>query len=140
MTKKEIQNESHDWLGEAAESLVRYYFAKRGFYAYGAGKWGSDCVVQDRKTGKMLTVEVKSTDGDKSSTCLVRSLKKKLNKIESEARPDIYAEVRFKRNVGDSDRLKGSNSSAMEFKIVFWGIDKERKDLMPLQGFMIGDT
>ena len=133
--KKEVQNESHDWLGDAAESLVRYYFAQRGFYAYGAGKWGVDCVVQDRKTGKMLAVEVKSTDGKKSKNYLLRSLKKKLDKIEVEARPDIYAEVRLKKNESSYDRQEGINNVNMGFNISIWGIDKEKKILIPIQEF-----
>ena len=130
MSQKEIQNESHDWLADAAESLVRYYFAKRGYCVYGAGKWAGDAVIQDKKTGKMLTVEVKSTDSESSDkkihARLNKILKEKLEKIEVKARPDIYAEVRLKRITTDADRFSESN----DISIAIWGIDKKEMTIV----------
>lgn len=127
MPQKEIQNESHDWLADAAESLVRYYFAKTGkYYTYGAGKWGADCVLQDKETGKMLTVEVKSTDSNNKKP-LIRSLKKKIAKLKLQVRPHMYAEVRFKEKKGiDINELKGDNIINVEFTISLWDINKNK--------------
>ena len=122
MPKKEIQNESHDWLADAAESLVRYYFAKTGrYYTFGSSKWGADCVLQDKKTGKMLTVEVKSTDSNRTHAYLCRSLKKKLAKMELRSRPDMYAEVRLKEDSRDCNSMK--------IEICFWKINKDNSCL-----------
>jgi len=56
------QDDSHDWLGDAVESYVRYCFARDGFEVFGAGKWAADLIV--RNTGldeeKWWRVEVKS--------------------------------------------------------------------------------
>lgn len=128
--QKEVQNESHDWLADAAESLVRYYFAKRGYYTYGSAKWGADCVLQDRKTGKMWTVEVKSSNS-KSSDKLIHkrlkgALKEKLKKMEVKARPDLYAEVRLRSTATDSKESRENN----DISIQIWGIDKPKMSLV----------
>lgn len=127
MSHKERQNESHDWLADAAESLVRYYFADRGYFVYGAGKWGADCVIQDKKTGKMLTVEVKSSNNEGNDerihARLVRGLEKKLTKIEVvKVRPDKYAEVRLKRVKTDPNRY--------DISIEIYDIDKAKKTIV----------
>ena len=127
---KEIQNESHDWLGDSAESLVRYYFAKKGYCVYGSGKWGADCVLQDRKTGKMLTVEVKSSDSKGSDgrirAKLKRSLMEKLKKMEAKVRPDLYAEVRLKKRAEDTQESRETN----DISIQIWGINKAKMSLV----------
>ena len=130
MPQKEAQNESHDWLADAAESLVRYYFAKRGYYVYGSGKWGADCVLQDRKTGKMLTIEVKRSEtkgsDKKIHARLKKSLKEKLKKLEVKVRPDLYAEVRLKRAVASTKEFQENN----DINIEIWGIDKAKMSLV----------
>jgi len=128
--EKNKQTEAHDWLGDAAESLVRYYFAKRGFYAYGSGKWGVDCVLQNKESGKMLTIEVKSTDTNKSSRDLLKSLKKKLEKFGPDLRPDMYAEVRVKSRSGGSLESKGNNVVSLKIAISLWDIDKKEMSLV----------
>lgn len=108
-------NESHDWFGDAAESLVRYCFVKEGFFAYGSSKWGADCVIEDMKSGRKLSIEVKSTDrSNRTHTQLVRTLKKKLNKP---AKPDIYAEVRLES--------KPTIKNSFPISISLWKIDKD---------------
>ena len=133
MPLKNIQNESHDWLADAAESLVRYYFSKSGkYYTYGAGKWGPDCVLQDKKTGRMRTVEVKSSDSKDSDkkihARLKKCLKKKLEKINLKVWPDHYAEV---RKVANIDKLDKAGTVKIEFEISFWDINKKTKDITP---------
>ena len=62
---KHEHNESHDWLGDAAECLVRYYFAKANCTVYGSSKRGADCMVVGRDTNKSIRcvpIEIKSTD------------------------------------------------------------------------------
>lgn len=59
------QNDSHDWLEDAAEDYVRYYFAREGFEVFGAGKWSTDCAVHDKDTDKCYRIEAKSTDRPK---------------------------------------------------------------------------
>lgn len=60
----EPQNESHDWLGEAAESYVRYLFAREGFQVFAGSKWGADLAVHEMKRpDKWWRIEVRSTDG-----------------------------------------------------------------------------
>lgn len=59
------QGARHDWLGDAAESYVAYYFASPGFEVFGAGKWAADVVVRDLKIDRWWRVEVKSTDKQK---------------------------------------------------------------------------
>lgn len=58
---KYTQNDSHDWLGDAAEDYVRYCFAREGFEVFGSGKWSTDMAVRDRETNRWYRVEVKST-------------------------------------------------------------------------------
>ncbi len=108
-------NESHDWFGDAAESLVRYCFVKEGFFAYGSSKWGADCIIEDMKSGRKLSVEVKSTDrSNRTHTQLVKTLKKKLNKS---VKPDIYAEVRLESRPTIKD--------GFPISISLWKIDKD---------------
>ena len=62
MDKQYLQNESHDQLGESAESYIRYVFAREGFEVYGDSKWGADCAVLDSDTGRWYRIEIRSTD------------------------------------------------------------------------------
>lgn len=64
--KKPKQTVIHDWLGDAAENLVRYYFACEDFEVFGGNKWGADIVGYDKQLSfderKWWKIEVKSTD------------------------------------------------------------------------------
>jgi len=58
------QNESHDWLGEAAENYVRYLFAREGFQVFAGSKWGADLAIhRPGNLKKWWRIEVRSTDG-----------------------------------------------------------------------------
>lgn len=81
------QNDSHDWLGDAAENYVRYCFAREGFEVFGAGKWATDCAVHDKQTDKWYRVEVKSTDRPK------RPIRPSVSNLSG--RVDLLAEVIF---------------------------------------------
>ena len=118
--KRYQQTEAHDWLGEAAESIVRYYFSRIGLYAYGASRWGGDAVIQEPITGKMLVIEIKSTDREGSSNRLKRSLKKKLSKLKPNVKASIYAEVRLK------DSKTNQNQ---ELLVTLWKIKSGKMDL-----------
>ena len=81
------KDDSHDWLGDAAENLVRYHFSRAGYDVYGSSKWGADiCVVgkptQSGQDGpRVIFVEVKSTDSPKKSWQNIknsRSVRKKV--------------------------------------------------------------
>lgn len=107
------KDESHDWFGDLAESLIRYYFSKIGFYAYGSSKWGPDIVIQNKNNGKMLTIEVKSSD---RGNYLKGALKKKLKKMQPKVRPDIYAEVRMPKK-DSNNKTQLSELSVKLYKI-----------------------
>lgn len=81
------QNDSHDWLGDAAEDYVRYCFARENFEVFGGGKWSTDCAVRDRETAKWYRVEVKSTDRPK------RPIRPRIKHLLG--RVDLLAEVVF---------------------------------------------
>lgn len=87
------QNDSHDWLGDAAENYVRYCFAREGFEVFGAGKWSTDCAVHDKETDKWYRVEVKSTDRPK------RPLRPGRANLAGHA--DLLAEVVFTDDLED---------------------------------------
>lgn len=55
------KDDSHDWLGDAAENYVRYCFARDGFEVFGSGKWAADLIVRntDLDEEKWWRVEVK---------------------------------------------------------------------------------
>lgn len=123
--QREKQTESHDWFAEASEAFVRYCFAKAGYLVFGSSKWGADCVIQDEKSGKMLTVEVKSTDADESANESAKRfknmLKKKLKKMQNcKIKPHIFAGVRLAK---DKSRTFG------EIKIELSVIDPEKNCL-----------
>lgn len=56
------QDDSHDWLGDAAENYVRYCFARDGFEVFGSGKWPADLIARHTELDekKWWRVEVKS--------------------------------------------------------------------------------
>lgn len=89
--EKIVQNESHDWLGEAAENYVRYVLAHEGFIVFAGSKWGADCAVyHPSNPNKWWRIEVRSTNKNKRP--LVKS-KEKIKKIA-----DLVVEVRFLPN------------------------------------------
>lgn len=60
-------NESHDWLGDAAENYVRYLFAREGFQVFAGSKWGADLAVHKLSNpDRWWRIEVRSTDGQGS--------------------------------------------------------------------------
>ena len=61
MAKRPKQTDAHDWLGDAAEALVRCLLARDGLDVYGAGKWLPDVVVVEPRSRKAFLVEVRST-------------------------------------------------------------------------------
>ncbi|MFA5115715.1 MAG: hypothetical protein WC486_00335 [Candidatus Omnitrophota bacterium] len=112
------QNESHDWFADAAESFVRYYFARSGFIVFGSSKWGADCIIQD-ENGRKLAIEVKSQDNkcglpacDKKVTRNGRGLRDKLKRVKA----DIYAEVWLKKEP------MGMEDGVAEIKIYLWKV------------------
>ena len=87
------QNESHDWLGEAAENYVRYLFAREGFQVFAGSKWGADCSIHyPGNTKKWWRIEVRSTDRDGRGAPRPKS-KTKLNKIA-----DFVVNVKLMKN------------------------------------------
>lgn len=90
------KDERHDWLGDAAESYVRYLFACEGFHVYGASKWHADIAAYDPKRKKWWRVEVKSTDRSAGKV-----FKKPLTNLFKKA--DIVVLVRFSH--GKTSRL-----------------------------------
>lgn len=88
MDNQYSQNESHDLLGEAAESYVRYIFATEGFEVYGDSKWGADCAALDRDKCRWYRIEIRSTDKIKG-----RPRKKPARKLKGKI--DLIAEVIF---------------------------------------------
>jgi hypothetical protein len=87
------QNESHDWLGEAAENYVRYLFAREGFQVFAGSKWGADLAVHElNKADRWWRIEVRSTDKDGKSAPNPKP-KKKLLKIA-----DFVVNIKFNLN------------------------------------------
>ena len=84
------QNDSHDWLGDAAEAYVRYCFAADDFEVFGSGKWAVDAAVRDRESGRWWRVEVKSTDHPQK-----RPGRKSLDQLSEKA--ELFAQVRIVR-------------------------------------------
>jgi len=87
----EPQNDSHDWLGDAGESLVRYIAARDGLHVYGGGKWTADAAVHDPETKRWWRIEVRTTDRARRPT------PKSSAKLAAHA--DILVEVRFKEDL-----------------------------------------
>ena len=110
--KKYIQNESHDWLGDAAENYVRYCFAREGFEVFGSGKWSTDMAVRDRMTNKWYRVEVKSTDRPHG-----RPVRPSVANLLG--RVDLLVEVVFLR-------MSESVCTSLQMKIVAIGKDGKR--------------
>lgn len=82
-------NESHDWLGEAAENYVRYLFACEGFQVFAGSKWGADLAIhRPGNTKRWWRIEVRSTDRNK------RPLKKRKERLKQIA--DFVVEVNLK--------------------------------------------
>lgn len=105
VTKKR-QSESHDWLGDAAESYVRYLFAREGFHVYGASKWHGDIVAYDSMYKNWWKVEVKSTD--RSSKAVYRGSMKKLWQKKE---PDFLVLVRFSQDKKIEVEFKSKSAS-----------------------------
>lgn len=114
-TQRVEQNESHDWLGEAAENYVRYLFAREGFRVFAGSKWGADLAVHEmHKPNKWWCIEVRSTDKKgrgaprpKSKAKLekiadfvinVKLIKNKENKEMPALRAEIYPVERANKN------------------------------------------
>ena len=125
------QNESHDWLGEAAEKYVAYLLSKeKGFSIAQGSKWGVDIIVRDlnsKSRDKIWAFEVRSTDRNKTPR------KPSSEKIK-EKRVDYYAEVK------KSDflrvkiyRIQNNNKTD---KNDFW----EENSTIPLRKFLEGKS
>jgi len=85
------QTESHDWLGEAAECLARYYLTKdSNFTAFGAGKWGPDILLLDKKGKTIVLVEVRSTDKNRWPK-LTSKIKQKIRKLPKHIKKTFMA-------------------------------------------------
>jgi len=106
MTKKmnkqiNLQDESHDWLGDAAENYIRYVFAREGFRVFAGSKWGADLAVYyANEPSQWWRIEIRSTDRNRPPT---KKPKSKLKRIA-----DLVVEVRFndKDTVGHEIRLR----------------------------------
>lgn len=102
MAKTYEQNDSHDWLGDAAEAYVRYCFASEGFEVFGSGKWAADAAVHDLKSDKWWRVAVKSTDHPKKQVG-GRGLNTLIDKVSEKA--ELFAQVRIVRGMPIELRL-----------------------------------
>lgn len=79
-------NESHDWLGEAAEHYVRYILAREGFLVFAGSKWDADCAFYRKDNpSRWWKIEVRSTDT------------RRWPKIKKYVRADFVVDVRFER-------------------------------------------
>lgn len=117
------KNDSHDWLGDAAECLVRYCFSQADYGVFGSSMWGPDCFAIGLKPENRdckFFIEVKSSNGGKwrhLHTLLKKSMNRRAKSKKMATRnifpvPDILAGVLL-------------SPAGMGLSIKFWALNEE---------------